>query len=216
MGLETGMNDRMCIVTKQRRQPGELLRFVAAPDGQVVPDLKANLPGRGCWVTATRETVDKAVKRKLFGRALNSTVSADAGLGDQVDALMASSLLGILGLRRKAGQVALGAAKVEAAVRNGKAAFVLHASDAAPDGVRKIAQARHAAGAEAPAFTLFDEAQMSLAFGATNVIHAAVLAGDGSRSCLDRAFALSRYRHGVTTADSGNTGGAAAKETENL
>ena len=38
MGSEPGMNDRMCIVTKQRRQPGELLRFVAAPDGRVVPD----------------------------------------------------------------------------------------------------------------------------------------------------------------------------------
>ena len=215
MGSETGMNDRMCIVTKQRRQPGELLRFVAAPDGKVVPDLKARLPGRGCWVTATRETVDAAVKRKLFRRALNDTVSADADLGERVDSLMASSLLGSLGLARKAGQAVLGAAKVEAAVRSGKAAFVLHATDAAPDGVRKIAQARHAAGAETPAFTLFDEAEMSLAFGATNVIHAAVLAGDGSRSCLQKAMTLSRYRHGVTTADSGDTEGATAKETEN-
>ena len=215
MGSEPGMNDRMCIVTKQRRQPGELLRFVAAPDGQVVPDLKARLPGRGCWVTASRETVDTAVKRKLFARALNEAVSADPDLGERVDSLMASSLLGSLGLARKAGQAVLGAAKVEAAVRSGKAGFVLHATDAAPDGVRKIAQARHAAGTDAPVFTLFDEAEMSLAFGATNVIHAAVLAGDGSRSCLQKAMTLSRYRHGVTTADSGDTDGATAKETEN-
>lgn len=213
------MNDRMCIVTGQRRQPGELLRFVAAPDGQVVPDLKARLPGRGCWVTATRHSVETAVKRKLFIRAFSDTARADAELGERVDALLASSLLGSLGLQRKAGRVALGAAKVEAAVRAGKAAFVLHARDGAADGVRKIAQARHAAasgeGENPPAFTLFGEAEMSLAFGATNVIHAAVLAGDGSQTCLSKAKALSRYRDGATTASSGKTGGRTAKETGN-
>ena len=48
------MNDRTCIVTRQTLEPDLLLRFVAGPDGSVVPDIKRRLPGRGCWVTDSR------------------------------------------------------------------------------------------------------------------------------------------------------------------
>jgi len=44
------VNDRTCIVTREAGSPETLIRFVAGPDGQVVPDLKRRLPGRGCWV----------------------------------------------------------------------------------------------------------------------------------------------------------------------
>ena len=46
-------SQRTCIVTRAKLPPDELLRFVLAPDGQVVPDLKRKLPGRGVWVQAT-------------------------------------------------------------------------------------------------------------------------------------------------------------------
>src|SRR5690606_19110982 len=121
-----------------------LLRFVAGPDGTIVPDLKRKLPGRGCWVTAGRTYVDEAARRKLFARALKREVTQPSDLGAMVDDLMARSALGAIGLARKAGQVALGAAKVEAKVRSGEAAGVLHAAEAADDGIRKIANARHA------------------------------------------------------------------------
>ena len=73
-----GMNDRTCIVSRQAGSAHELIRFVAAPDGQVVPDLRHKLPGRGCWVTATRAALQTAVKRKLFSRALRADVTAPA------------------------------------------------------------------------------------------------------------------------------------------
>ena len=47
-----GGNDRMCIVTRARRSPDEMIRFVADPGGEIVPDIKRKLPGRGVWVTA--------------------------------------------------------------------------------------------------------------------------------------------------------------------
>ncbi len=213
MDADDDMNSRMCIVTRERSEADDLLRFVAAPDGAVVPDLKRKLPGRGCWVKNDRATVDLAARRQLFAKALKADAKAAPDLGERVDALMAQSLLGSLGLERKAGRVVLGAEKVEAAARGGKAAFVLHAAEAAPDGMRKIGQARHAlrqsTGREIPAFTLFAEAEMSLAFGAANVIHAAVLAGDGGNSSLKKAVALSHYRGGAATVDSGS-----ANETE--
>ncbi|HEV7253242.1 MAG TPA: RNA-binding protein [Mesorhizobium sp.] len=192
------MNDRTCIVTREAREADDLIRFVAGPDGSVVPDLKRTLPGRGCWVTATRVAVDKAVKRKLFARALKAEVTAPDDLGAQVDMLLARSALGSLGLARKAGQVVMGAAQVESAVRSGKAHLVLHAREASPDGVRKIGNARRAVfyedGPEIAAFKLFGEAELGLALGGTNVIHAAVLGADAGRAAEKRVLALGRYR----------------------
>lgn len=138
------MNERTCIVTRRAGEPQGLLRFVAGPDMSVVPDLKQRLPGRGCWVTAERRYVDEAARKNLFSRAFRAKVTSPADLGDMVDSLMGRAVLGSLGLARKAGQVVLGAAKVESAVRTGKAMLVLHAREASPDGVRKIDQARRA------------------------------------------------------------------------
>lgn len=194
------MNDRTCIVTRKGAAPDELIRFVAGPDSTIVPDLKRNLPGRGCWVTADRTHVDLAVARKLFARGLKAEVIVPPELGAMVDGLMAKAALGALGLARKAGMVALGAAKVESNVRSGKAAAVLHADEASEDGVRKITQARravvHAGGPVIVAYKLFSEHELGLALGGTNVIHAAVLAGDAGKAALKRMAALDRYRGG--------------------
>ena len=166
----------------------------------VVPDLKRNLPGRGCWVTAERIHVDKAVGKNLFSRALKMKVTPPADLGAMVDQLMRQSVLGSLGLARKAGQVVMGAAKVDAAVRSGRAALVLHAQEASSDGVRKIDQARratvHLGGPGTPAYKLFSQAALGLALGGTNVIHAAVLAQDAGKAVVKRVVALDRFRGG--------------------
>jgi predicted RNA-binding protein YlxR (DUF448 family) len=195
------MNDRTCIVTRKSGAPDELIRFVVGPDGALVPDLKRNLPGRGCWVSAERLHVERAVAKKLFGRALRQDVSVPADLGEVVDRLLARAALGALGLARKAGAVATGAAKVEAAVRSGEALAVLHAAEAQPDGMRKIASAARATaameGPEIGAYKLFSEAEIGLALGGTNVIHAAVLASDAGRAALKRIVALDRYRGGT-------------------
>mgnify|MGYP000937046714 FL=1 len=209
------MNDRTCIVTRRTAEPEALLRFVAGPDSSVVPDIRRNLPGRGCWVTADRAHVEQAARRRLFSRALKREVTVPADLGEMVDRLLSRSALGALGLARKAGQVALGAAKTESAVRSGKALAVLHACEASADGVRKIAQARravvHAGGPDIPAHKLFSEAELGLALGGANVIHAALLAGEAGKAALKRVAALDRYRGPAPGADQV----AAARTTEN-
>jgi ribosomal protein L7Ae-like RNA K-turn-binding protein len=151
-------------------------------------------------VGADRATVEKAAQKNHFSRAFKRPVAVPPDLGGMVDSLLVKSTAGALGLARKAGQVVLGAAKVEAAVRSGKASLVLHAVEAAEDGVRKIAQARratvHLGGPAIPAYKLFSQAELGLAFGATNVIHAAVLAGDAGKAVGKRMVALDRYRGG--------------------
>lgn len=195
------MTERTCIVTRKVAEPDDLIRFVVGPDSSIVPDLKRNLPGRGCWVTADRVHVDRAATKGLFDRALKSKVTVPGDLGALVDGLLAKAALGAMGLARKAGALVLGAAQVENAVRAGKALAVLHAEEASSDGVSKIASARratvHLEGPSIPAYKLFSEREMGLALGGANVIHAAVLASDAGRAAMRRISVLDRYRGGT-------------------
>ena len=195
------MNDRTCIVTRETREPDGLIRFVAAPDRSVVPDIRRKLPGRGCWVTAERRFVDEAARKNLFRKGLKADVTVSPDLGAMVDRVLSQNALGALGLARKAGALVLGAAKVEAAVRSGAALAVLHATEAQPDGIRKIAQGRrataHLGGPDIPAYKLFSEAELGLALGGLSVIHAALLAEDAGKAALKRVVALDRYRGGT-------------------
>lgn len=211
------MNDRCCIVTRETSDPETMIRFVAGPDGSVVPDLKGNLPGRGCWVKARREIIDAAVARSnLFRKALRQEVHVDPNLGSAIDALLVRAALGALGLARKAGSLALGAVKVEAAIRSGSALAALHATDASPDGVRKIDQARkavvYAGGPKIAAFKPFSQAEMSLALGGTNVIHAGLLDRPAGKAALRRIIALDRYRNNCGDGSPGSENGDAPQK----
>lgn len=215
------MNDRTCIVTGEAGSVDDMIRFVAGPDGNVVPDLKRNLPGRGCWVTARRDLLDKAVAKKLFRRGLKQEVTADLELGALVDHLIAKRALGFLGLARKAGAVVTGATQVDKSVRSGMAIAVLHDPAAAPDGVRKIDQARtfvhRMDGPEIPAFKSFAEGELDLALGVGNVIHAAILDGQPGQAALRSLVFLDRFRHfGAENTKPGgaNTRTAKGKTTE--
>src|SRR3954462_5309740 len=95
--------ERRDIVSGEVMPEARLIRFVAGPDGQVVPDLSATLPGRGMWVEATREAVEAAAKRGAFARAAKTKLAADPKLADLVEALIARRCLERLGLARRAG-----------------------------------------------------------------------------------------------------------------
>lgn len=194
----TELAQRTCIVTREVLDASLLIRFVAGPDGSVVPDLKRNLPGRGVWVTATRSCVEQAVVRSAFSRGLKSRVKADRQLPDLVEQRLLDVALGALGFARKAGQCVAGQGKVEAGLRSGKAIAVLHASDGKEDGLRKIRQLVNAVMREGARdiklLRIFSSEQLSMALGATNVIHAALMDGGAARNCIKRAAELSKYR----------------------
>jgi hypothetical protein len=157
-----------------------LVRFVAGPGGAVVPDLARRLPGRGLWVAATREAVETAARKNHFSRAAKARLTAPADLAVQVERLMRARLLAALGLARKAGELTFGFERVLAAVRAGKAAWLVEASDGSEDGRRKLAQAAHSAPSQPRLLVLFSSAELGLALGAHNVIHTAFLAGRGA------------------------------------
>lgn len=187
--------ERTCVATRQVRPAEELLRFVRAPDGSVVPDLKRELPGRGVWVSATRDAVKLAMKKKAFARGLKDVVTVDPELDVRVAELMERAALSMLGFVNKAGQVVTGFAKVGAALAKENVLALVEASNASPDGGRKLGQAarRSAKSHDPRVVRLFAGEQLDLALGRSNVVHAAVLAGPVSAAFLARCDAFARY-----------------------
>ena len=190
---------RLCIATRTVRPVSDMIRFVEGPGGEIVPDLKRRLPGRGVWVSAWRAAVAKAIRQKAFGRGLRRDVRVAADLVDRLDGLLERSAIDALAIAGKAGRVVCGMAKVESALSSRTVAAVLNASDAAPDGVRKVAAAvRRGLGSEAsnlPVIDIFAAAQLDLALGRPNVVHAALLTGRDSSAVLARCAALGRFRN---------------------
>src|SRR2546426_10204991 len=108
MTLAQASRERRDIVTGEVMEEAALVRFVAGPDGVVVPALAGKLPGRGLWVAADRASVETAARKGLFSRAAKAKLSAPADLADQVERLMMGRLLSALGLARKAGELTSG------------------------------------------------------------------------------------------------------------
>ncbi len=189
---------RTCIVTRESAPPDALIRFVVAPDGAVVADLRRRLPGRGVWVTARADMVRTAEKKKLFARGFGEPVRVEPGLSERVADLLASAAIAALSLARKAGAVVSGFAKVESALRDQPVVGLIHAAEAAPDGSAKLdaVMRRRFGAAGLPVIRCFTGAQLDLAFGRSNVIHAALLAGPASGNVLARVDALIRYLGG--------------------
>ena len=208
---------RMCAVSREVRPIGELIRFVVSPQGEVVPDLKRKLPGRGLWISASRGTVAEAVRRNQFSKGFKRDIRAAATLPADTEALLVRSATEALAMVAKARQVVSGFSKVEGALREGQAQALIHASDGAADGIRKLdAIVRQNAGindesSEFPVVTALTSEQLDLALGRSNVIHAAVLAGPASKTFLSRSHVLVRYR----MADDDKTAGYAAKNLSN-
>lgn len=194
--------ERRCIATGRSRPAEGLLRFVADPEGRVVPDLAGRLPGRGAWLTADRAMVDKAVRKKLFARGLRAPVTAPDDLADLVERLLAARLIERLALARKAGKAVTGFEKTRALVESGGAGLLLGASDGAAEGRAKLARIVP----DLPVIGLLDSAELGLAFGRGFAIHAALEKGGGfAKQALFEARRLAGFRE---IADGGLAGGA--------
>jgi hypothetical protein len=197
-GPQARAPERLCVATREVRPIGDLIRFVVGPDGEAVPDVKSKLPGRGVWVTATHEALGEAIKRKAFARGFKRDVRLPADLIGRTEQLLERAVIDALAVAGKAGLVATGFAKTEAALAHDHVVALLHAAEAAPEGVRKLDAAirRQGAGAAPAMIRFLTTEQLDLALNRPNVIHAAVLAGPASETFLARCRRLERFRAG--------------------
>jgi len=192
--------ERTCALTRTLKPVDDMIRFVVGPAGNVVPDLKRKLPGRGIWITATRSALEQAVKGNVFARGFKRSVRPASDLPEATERLLQQGALDALAIAGKAGQVIGGFAKVEAAIGRDELKALIHAADAAEDGKRKLdaALARKIPekSREIAIITGLTGEQLDLALNRPNVVHAALLAGPVSETFVARAKRLERFRTG--------------------
>ncbi len=181
--------ERRCIVTGDVQPKAGLVRFVVSPDGQVVPDFAAKLPGRGIWVTADRAAITKAAAKGLFARAAKAPVKVPDGLADIVEAGLARRVVELISLARKAGRAVAGFEKVKGWLADGKARVLLQASDGSERGKGKLWTPEGGRW-----FGCLTASELGLAFGRDSVIHGALGAGGLSNRVVDEAAKLASLR----------------------
>jgi predicted RNA-binding protein YlxR (DUF448 family) len=188
--------ERFCVATRAVRPVEHMIRFVIAPNGEAVADLKQNLPGRGVWVTATRSALDRALKANAFARGFRRDVRLAGDLVPRTERLLENAALDALAVARKAGLVAMGFAQVETALKREAVIALLHAAEAAPDGVKKLDSAlkQSRQSRSVRIIRILTTGQLDLALGRPNVIHAALLAGRASETFMARLRRLERFR----------------------
>lgn len=188
--------ERLCAVKRQVMPLERLIRFVVTPDGAITADVKRKLPGRGLWLTGERAVLVEAIRRGVFGRGFRRDIRVSPELPAETEALLIRAAVDALAIAGKAGEVATGWAKAEATLRSGEAIAVLHARDGAADGLRKLQAA--ARSARVPVLTDLTSAELDLALGRTNVIHAALRPGAAAKSVVARCEGIKQFRGGET------------------
>lgn len=184
---------RRCIVTGEIRDRSALLRFVVGPEGEIVPDIEGRLPGRGLWLTPSRDIVDRAVARRIFARAARRPVAAAPELADRIESLLARRCCEGLGLARRAGLATAGFDRVGEALRRSRVALLLTALDGAAAGRDRLAgPARDVASAG-----VLTAAELGAAFGRERIVYVAVAGGPLCRRLLLDLSRLAGLRAGA-------------------
>lgn len=187
--------DRKCIATGEVQPKFGLIRFVAGPDGQVVPDVMGKLPGRGVYVSADRASLNKAVSKRLFARGLKTQVDLPDGLVDEVERQLVRRVVDLISMARKSGDATAGYEKVKDWLSKEEAQVLIQAVDGSGRGKSKLSTPHFG---QYIGWLTADE--LGMAFGRQTVIHAALASGGLSKRVVEEA----RRLQGVRETDGGN------------
>ena len=213
--------ERKCLVTGETYASHKMIRFVLDPEGNVIPDVAAKLPGRGGWVLAEGKVLDSAMKKKIFvrfghkvlassgrkeadvvtladqdgdleaGTGKQHRVRVDENLLDLVAQLLRQRCLDYLGLVNRAGLLVSGFEKVRAALKAEKGRALVTAEDAAEGGRSKICSGLGNVLEKLPVIDMFTREELGQTLGLFNAVHVTILSGGMTESFLKE---FSRYK----------------------
>ena len=193
--------ERKCIATGESQPKAGLIRFCLGPEGQVVADIMAKLPGRGFYVTADRAMIDKAARKGLFARVAKQAVTVPEGLSDQVEAFLLRRVIEFISLTRKANAAVMGYEKVKDWLQNGRAVVLLQSSDGSERGKTKLRMPAE----NGRYIGCLTASELGLAFGRERAIHAALAAGGLTTRVVEEAARLEGLRGQTVKQDGGET-----------
>jgi predicted RNA-binding protein YlxR (DUF448 family) len=185
---------RRCVASGRSRPKARLIRFVVDPDGRLVPDLAERLPGRGLWLSAERDMIDRACRRNLFAKAARARVEVPVDLAARLEEGLSRRVLATLGLAKRSGLTVEGFDKVRAWLGAGRAAVLFEASDGAPNGRRRLAAMAEAGEQEVVRIALFDAQSLGQALGSQPKVHVAMAPGALAEALLAQVERLRALR----------------------
>ncbi len=117
----------------------QLLRFVLSPNGTLVPDLMAKLPGRGAYTCQSTQCLIDAIRRKQFSRAFKMDLKIESAedLVSQVASIMAERIGSYVAIANKAGKVASGTEVVTHLLKRSKEKCVVFIANDCSEGITK-------------------------------------------------------------------------------
>ncbi len=182
--------ERRCLATGEVQPKRGLVRFVVGPGDVVYPDIAGKLPGRGMYVAAQREALERAVAKRLFSRGARRQVTVPETLVADVEAALARRAIDRIAMARKAGAAVAGYEKVKEWLDRDRCRILLQASDGSERGKSKL----HRPGGRGSFFDILTADELGLSFGRERVIHAALAAGRLAEIFRDDAVRLSGVR----------------------
>lgn len=190
-----GTRDRRCIATGEVLPEARLVRFVVDPEGTLVPDIDGRLPGRGYWISADAESIQRAAMRNMFAKAAKRPVRVPDDVVTRTELGIVQRMLAYLGLARRSGGLILGFDQVDKQIRSPEPPpVIIEARDGAEDGRRKLQGAATAAGYVPFVIAAFSNDELSLSLGRENVVHAAVKPGRIAERLIFEAARLQGFR----------------------
>ncbi|WP_299403167.1 RNA-binding protein [uncultured Roseobacter sp.] len=181
--------ERKCIATGEVQPKFGLIRFVAGPEGQIVPDVLGKLPGRGIYVAADRAALETAFKKRLFARGAKQPVTVPDDLVAEVERQLVRRVVELISLQRKAGKAVAGYEKVKNWLQIEEAEVLIQALDGSGRGKSKLSTPHY--GSYIGCLTA-DE--LGLAFGRQTVIHGALASGGLTQRVVEEANRLKGVR----------------------
>ena len=184
---------RTCIGCGRERDKSDLLRL--ALDGRRVRvDPRGRLPGRGVYVCREESCVLLAQKGRALARWVDA--AAERVVLDEVLGLLGvggrgrdESLLGFVGLAKRAGHLEVGLRGSLERLRRGEGTVLVTARDISERGAREAARAAKEAGV--PLVVVGTRVSLGSELGANEVVAALVLGRDVARGLLAAAQVLS-------------------------
>lgn len=181
--------ERKCIATGEVQPKYGLVRFVVGPDMQIFPDIAGKLPGRGIYVSADRDAIQKAVTKKLFSRGAKMQVTVQEDLADEVERQLARRVVDLIALSRKSGRAVAGYEKVKTWLQTEEAEVLIQAVDGSARGKTKLSTPHYGSY-----IGWLSADELGLAFGRQTVIHGALASGGLTQRVVEEARRLKGLR----------------------
>jgi predicted RNA-binding protein YlxR (DUF448 family) len=163
---------RRCLVTRERLPKEAMLRFVLSPERRVVCDLAGRLPGRGMWLSAKADVIERATTRGAFAKAARGSVHVPPDLRARIEDGLRGRVRDLIGFARRAGQAVSGWQAAREVLQAGTAGLVVQASDGSLAERERLLGLRRV-----PSVAPLNAEELGALFGRDRAVHVVIAPG---------------------------------------